>query len=160
MHRCLAVWVFTLLALTPPATPQTRTKNVLVLSGGRGRVSINQMQASLRARFPDPVNFSIVDLENPRFDQEAYQDHLAEALRSGYAGEKLDLVVAVMTPSLQFAVKYHDKVFPGVPIVFMSINPPLPEKIGPGVTGVESPRELRKSSISRFVSTPIRKRLP
>ena len=120
--------------------PQTKTKNVLVLSGGRGRVSINQMQASLRARFPDPVNFSIVDLENPRFDQQAYQDHLAEALQSGYAGEKLDLVVAVMTPSLQFAVKYHDKVFPGVPIVFMSINPPLPEKMGPGVTGVESPQ--------------------
>jgi len=131
-----------LLALAIPATPQTRTKNVLVLSGGRGRVSINQMQASLRARFSDPVNFSIVDLENPRFDQEAYQDHLAEALRSGYAGEKLDLVVAVMTPSLQFAVKYHDQVFPGVPIVFMSINPPLPEKMGPGVTGVESPQGI------------------
>ena len=134
------VLVFVLLALAPPATPQTKTKNVLVLSGGRGRVSINQMQASLRARFPDPVNFSIVDLENPRFDQQAYQDHLAEALQSGYAGEKLDLVVAVMTPSLQFAVKYHDKVFPRVPIVFMSINPPLPEKMGPGVTGVESPQ--------------------
>ncbi len=115
VHECVAVLVFVLLALAPPATAQTKAKNVLVLSGGRGRVSINQMQASLRARFPDPVNFSIVDLENPRFDQQAYQDHLAEALQSGYAGEKLDLVVAVMTPSLQFAVKYHDKVFPGVP---------------------------------------------
>ena len=39
-----------------------------------------------------------------------------------------------MTPSLQFAVKYHDKVFPGVPIVFMSINPPLPETMGAGGT--------------------------
>lgn len=97
------------------------------------------MEASLRAHFSSPVNFSIVDLENPRFEQEAYQDHLAEALKSGYANEKLDLVVAVMTPSLQFAVKYHDKVFPGVPIVFMSINPPLPETMGRGVTGVLSP---------------------
>jgi len=70
-----------------------------VLSGGRGRVSINLMQSSLRARFPGPVNFSIVDLENPRFDQPDYQEHFAAALRSGYAGEKLDLIVAVMTPS-------------------------------------------------------------
>ena len=91
-----------------------------MLSGGRGRVSINQMESSLRAHFSEPVNFSIVDLENPRFEQESYRDNLAEALRAGYSGEKLDLVVAVMTPPLQFAVQYRDKVFPGVPIVFMS----------------------------------------
>jgi len=137
-RKYLSVVVFILLALAPRAAAQTKTTNVLILSGGRGRESINRMEASLRARFSTPVNFSIVDLENPRFDQQAYQDHLAEALRSGYAGEKLDLVVAVMTPSLEFALKYRDKVFPGVPIVFMSINPPLPEKMGPGVTGVES----------------------
>jgi PAS domain S-box-containing protein len=138
-HRYVSVVVFILLALAPPAAAQTKAKNVLVLSGGRGRESINRMASSLRARFPEPVNFSIIDLENPRFDQNAYQEHLAEALRSGYSGEKLDLVVAVMTPSLQFALKYRDEVFPGVPVVFMSINPPLPEKMGPGVTGVESP---------------------
>jgi len=132
-------FVFVLFALAPPAAAQTKAKNVLVLSGGRGRVSINQMQSTLRTRFPGPVNFSIVDLENPRFEQEAYQEHLAEALRSGYADEQLDLVIAVMTPSLEFAVRYRDTVFPGVPIVFMSISTPLPEKMWPGVTGVESP---------------------
>ena len=122
MKPLLAV-VFVVLALAPPAAAaQTKPKNVLVLSGGRGRVSINLMQSSLRARFPGPVNFSIVDLENPRFDQPDYQEHFAEALRSGYAGEKLDLIVAVMTPSLEFAVQYRSKVFPGVPIVFMSIS--------------------------------------
>ena len=138
-RTCLSIVVFILLALAPRAAAQTTTKNVLILSGGRGRESINRMEASLRARFSAPVNFSIVDLENPRFDQQAYQDHLADALRSGYAGEKLDLVVAVGTPSLEFALKYRDKVFPGAPIVFMSITPPLPEKMGAGVTGVESP---------------------
>jgi ABC transporter substrate binding protein len=85
------------------------------------------------------VNFSIVDLENPRFEQRDYQEYFAEALRSGYAGEKLDLIVAVMTPSLEFAVQYGSKVFPGVPIVFMSISTPLPQKMWPGVTGVASP---------------------
>ena len=43
-----------------------------------------------------------------------------------------------MTMSLQFAVQYRDKVFPGVPIVFMSDISPLPEKMWPGVTGVHS----------------------
>ena len=115
-----------------------------MLSGGRGRTSINQMQSSLRARFPGPVNFSIVDLESPRFEQDNYQEHLAEALRSGYGGDKLDLVVALGTPSLDFAVRYRDRVFPGVPIVFMSVNTPLSQKMWPGVTGVQSPLGVRE----------------
>jgi signal transduction histidine kinase len=142
VQRWRAILVCVLLTLEAPAVARAKAKNVLVLSGGRGRVSINQMQASLRERFPDPVNFSIVDLENPRFGQADYQDHFAEALRSGYSGDRPDLIVAVMTPSLEFAVKYHDKLFPGVPVVFMSINPPLPEKMGAGVTGVESPQGI------------------
>ncbi len=125
-------------AFVSPTTVQATQKNVLVLSGGRGRVSINQMESSLRAHFSGLVNFSVVDLENPRFEQKSYRDNLAEALRAGYSSEKLDLVVAVMTVSLQFAVQYRDKVFPGVPIVFMSNISPLPEKIWPGVTGVQS----------------------
>jgi hypothetical protein len=139
------VLLFTLLPLVPPAAAQATTKNVMILSGGRGRVSINQMESSLKAHFSEPVNFSIVDLDNPRFEQESYQDNLAEALHKGYSGERLDLVVAVMTPPLQFAVRYRDKVFPGVPIVFMSNGSPLPEKMWPGVTGVESTTGVRET---------------
>jgi PAS domain S-box-containing protein len=136
-HNVLLV-LCAICAFIPPASAQGTQKNILVLSGGRGRVSINQMESSLRAHFSGPVNFSVVDLDNPRFDQKSYQDSLAEALRAGYASEKLDLVVAVMTVPLRFAVQYRDKVFPGVPIVFMSTDSPLPEKMWPGVTGVHS----------------------
>ncbi|HTT17315.1 MAG TPA: PAS domain S-box protein [Candidatus Sulfotelmatobacter sp.] len=141
----LAVALGALLASVPPTTAQANQKNVLILSGGRGRVSINLMESSLRSHFAGPVNFSIVDLENPRFEQKAYQHNLAEAIRAGYSGEKLDLVVAVMTIALQFAVQYRDKLFPGVPIVFMSNISPLPEKVWPGVTGVESTSGVRET---------------
>ena len=130
--------LFSLLALLPPTKVLATQKNVLILSGGRGRVSINQMESSLRAHFSEPVNFSIVDLENPRFDQKSYRQNLAEALEGAYSTEKLDLVVAVGTNSLQFAVEYREKVSPGVPIVFMSVINPLPEKMWPGVTGILS----------------------
>jgi hypothetical protein len=50
-HTCLLAVVFVVLALPPlAAAAQTKPKNVLVLSGGRGRTSINLMQSSLRAR--------------------------------------------------------------------------------------------------------------
>ena len=146
LSRCgaLSVLVSTLLLVSSSAAPATQ-KNVLILSGGRGRVSINQMESTLRAHFSGPVSFSIVDLENSRFEQKAYQDNLAEALRAGYSGERLDLVVAVMTTSLQFALQYRDKLFPGVPIVFMSNNNPIPDKMWPGVTGVESTNGVRET---------------
>jgi PAS domain S-box-containing protein len=145
-HRALLILISGLLALVPSAAAQVATKNVLILSGGRGRVSINQMESSLRAHFSGPVNFSVVDLENPGFGQESYQDNLAEALQKGYSGQRLDLVVAVMAAPLQFAVRYRDKIFPGVPIVFMSnSSPPLPEKMWPGVTGVESAIGVRET---------------
>jgi PAS domain S-box-containing protein len=147
LSRCqaLSVLFFALLVLVPSTASPATQKNVLILSGGRGRVSINQMESTLRAHFSQPVSFSIVDLENSQFEQKAYQDNLAEALRAGYAGEKLDLVVAVMTRSLEFAVQYRDKLFPGVPIVFMSNMSPLPDKIWPGVTGVESTSGVRET---------------
>jgi PAS domain S-box-containing protein len=147
LSRCpaLSVLVFALLVLVPSTAAPATQKNVLILSGGRGRVSINQMESTLRAHFSGPVSFSIVDLENSRFEQKAYQDNLAEALRAGYAGEKLDLVVTVMTTPLRFAVQYREKLFPGVPIVFMSNNNPLPGKMWPGVTGVESTNGVRET---------------
>src|ERR1700751_3119491 len=132
-------------AFVLPTIADAAQKNVLILSGGRGRDSINRMEASLRAHYSEPVNFSIVDLENPRFDQRAYQDGLADALLGGYSGEKLDLVVAVMTTPIQFALQYRDKLFPGVPIVFMSNSLLIPDKMWPGVTGVESSPGVRET---------------
>jgi PAS domain S-box-containing protein len=122
-----------------------RPKTVLVLSGGRGRASINQMESSLRAHFSGPVNFSVVDLDNPRFEQKAYLDNLAAALQAGYSSEKLDLVIAVMTLPLEFALQYRDKLFPGVPIVFMSNSLLIPKMMWPGVTGVESTIGVRET---------------
>jgi PAS domain S-box-containing protein len=131
--------LFAFLALLSPTNTKATQKNVLVMSEGHGRVSINQMASSLRAHFSGSPNFSIVDLENPRFEEKSYQENLAEAFQAAYAHEKLDLVIAVGITPLQFAVQYRDKMFPAVPIVFMSNDSSLPEQTQPGVTGVVSP---------------------
>jgi PAS domain S-box-containing protein len=144
-------FLFTLLAFVPLCTAQTAPKEVLVLSGGRGRVSINQMEASVRSHFSGQVNFSVVDLESQGSDHKAYQDNLAAALRAGFGNEKPDLVVAVMSTSFQFALQYRDRVFPGVPIVFMSFGDPLPDKLWPGVTGV-----LSTSGIAETIDLALR----
>ena len=152
LHLALSAIAFLLAVLNiPDAAAQQNPKNVMILSSGRGRVSINQMESSLRARFSGPVNFSVVDLENPRFEQKTYEDNLAEALRTGYAAEKPDLIVAVMTVSIEFAARYRDRMFPGVPVVFMSVSTPLPAKMWPGITGVFS-----TSGISETIDLALR----
>jgi PAS domain S-box-containing protein len=129
----------------PGAAAQGNAKNVVVLSGGRGRDSLNQMESSLRAHVTFPVNFSIVDLDNPRFDEKSYQDNLAEALQAAY-GKKPDLLFACMDPSLRFAAQYRDKIFPGVPIVFMSVSTLLADQQRwPGVTGVAVPSGAKET---------------
>lgn len=123
----------------PHAAAQQNAKNVVILSGGRGRDSLNRMESSLRSHVSIPVNFSIVDLDNPRFDEKSYRDNLAEALQGAY-GKKPDLLFACMDPSLRFAVQYRDKMFPGVPIVFMSVSTLVADQQKwPGVTGVAVP---------------------
>ena len=39
-----------------------------------------------------------------------------------YADKKLDLIVAVMEPSLDFVLRHRDAIFPGVPIVFCGVD--------------------------------------
>jgi PAS domain S-box-containing protein len=129
---------------------QAKGKNVLVLSGGSGHSpSIDLMESTLQSHVPWPVKFSAVaDLEDPPFDKKPYRDTLAQALKSGFGGATPDLVMAVMDPSLRFAMEYRDKMFPNVPIVFMSVSSPQAEQQKwrwPEITGVASAVGVRET---------------
>ena len=133
-----------------PAAAQPNAKKVLVLSGGPGHsASIDLMESTLRSRVPWPVKFSAAaELEDPPFDRRPYLDKLAEALRDSFGDQKPDLVIAVMDPALRFALQYRDKMFPNVPIVFMSISSPQASRTSfhwPGVTGVVSAVGVRET---------------
>jgi PAS domain S-box-containing protein len=79
-----------------------------------------------------------------RFDSYAYRNLLRDHLRAKYAAKKIDVIVAVLEPALDFLLSHRDEVFPGVPIVFCGIDRrrfgdrPLPSD----VTGVLLKREF------------------
>jgi PAS domain S-box-containing protein len=121
-------------------------KNVLVLHNWANLPpSWALMESTVRAGVPGQVNFYTASVENPRFDEEVYQESLAETLRRGYGDVKLDLVIAATYPVLQFAVQYRDKMFPGVPIVFTDVSRPEGQIMWQGVTGVISPLGMRET---------------
>jgi PAS domain S-box-containing protein len=125
---------------------ETNTKNVLILHNW---VSLPQswtvMESTVRTRVPGQINFYTVSLANQKFDQEAYRASLAETLRHGYGGMKLDAVVAATYPVLEFAMKYRERLFPGVPIVFTDVSSREVEKTWSGVTGVVSSLGMRET---------------
>ena len=143
----LAVLGILLCALMgPAAAAEPAVKNVLVLHNWANLPQAwALMESTVRARVPGETNFYNTSVENPRFDQAVYRESLAETLRRGYAGVKLDVVVAASYPVLQFAVQYRDKMFPGVPIVFTDVGRPEVQKMWPGVTGVISPIGMRET---------------
>ena len=103
------------------------------------------MESTVRSRVPGQVNFYTASVQNPRFDEQAFRESLAETLRRGYSGVKLDVVVAVTYPVLQFAKQYGNTMFPGVPIVFTDVPYQESQNLWPDVTGVVSPLGMRET---------------
>lgn len=122
------------------AAGEPAVKNVLVLHNWANLPqSWALMESTVRARIPGQINFYTASVENPRFDEKVYRESLAETLRRGYGGIKLDLVIAATYPVLQFTMQYRDRMFPGVPIVFTDVSDlEGRQKMWPDVTGVIS----------------------
>jgi hypothetical protein len=71
-----------------------------------------------RITFYDAYLISNDDKRIPEF----YGESQAETFRREYSGLKFDLVIASAPQAVVFVVKYRDKIFPGVPIVFTEIG--------------------------------------
>jgi PAS domain S-box-containing protein len=140
----LGILLFLLICAAGVAEPIV--KNVLVLHNWSNLPpSWAIMESTVRARVPGEINFYTASVENPRFDEEVYRESLAETLRRGYTGVKLDLVIASTYPVLQFAMQYRDRMFPGVPIVFTDVSRQEGQKMWPDVTGVISVLGMRET---------------
>lgn len=125
------------------AGAQTPAKNVLILYSFNDPSvfgSADVLKSSLRARVPGPIDFFVESFEHELNDDEKYQESMAATLQHVYQDRKLDLIMVGAYPALQFALKYRDQLFPGVPIVFFAVEGRrlTNQKLWPGVTGVTS----------------------
>ena len=141
--------ILLLVFITPCAEAEPNAKNVLVLFSQfhRGHnVWLDDIESRVRARVPGEVNFSAGYLEYSRLDDQAYLESEAETLRRQYQSVKLDLIIPVNKPALQFALKHRNKIFPNVPIVFTGVDAELElsdVQNWPGVTGYAASEGIR-----------------
>jgi PAS domain S-box-containing protein len=132
--------VFFCVLTAPSAQAQENAKNVLIVYGAAPNTehgSLDLVESAVRAHVPELVNFQVVHLDHQRLENELYRKSLAETLRNGYSEVKPDLLIVAFVQALQFVIENRDKMFPGVPIVFMAVSTSELEglKILPGITG-------------------------
>lgn len=125
------------------ASQQPSAKNVLVIFSTFDRQQtayLDLIEAPVRAHFEGPVNFHTTYLSPLKVLEKSYRESLAETLRRQYNDVKLDVVIAVSVPAIPFAMEYRDKIFPGVPVVFVAVSAIELEgqKLLPGTTGITS----------------------
>src|SRR3954454_1595874 len=144
--------IFVLFFLTSPcfAAESRVAKNVLVLYSFTKRDAfhaLEPLQSTVRSRFSAPVHFTVEYLESQHFGIDGYRQSVSEVLRHTYEGKTFDLVVAGAYPALRFAVDYRDRIFPGVPIVFLEVAASriANQVVWPGVTGVTLVVDIRGS---------------
>jgi PAS domain S-box-containing protein len=117
-------------------------KNVLLLFTDFGQRTdfLDLFETSLRSQEPGPITFHEAFLQAPSRDTASYLQSQADTLRRRYGALKLDVVVADGPSALEFAVKYRDAIFPGVPIAFTGLaTRQFAGHTWPGVTGLTTP---------------------
>ncbi|MEI7988892.1 MAG: ABC transporter substrate binding protein [Chloroflexota bacterium] len=125
----ILVLVFSILALTvlDSLAAGQETKRVFVLNSfNRGYSWTDNMlrgidDSFVRSGIKIETYVTFMDMKRvPPTPQ--YFVRLKELIKEGYKGVRFDAVLACDNDALEFLRKYRDELFPGVPVVFSSIN--------------------------------------
>jgi PAS domain S-box-containing protein len=111
----------------PVADGTGRQLNVLLLYAAPrltpAQIALDQaFRSTLSSRLSDPVYFYTEYLDLTLFTGDEPRPELRALLRQKYSRVKLDLVAALNSRALRFAVHHRGALFPGAPIVFASVD--------------------------------------
>ena len=123
-RRC-AAWLLVVAAavvmLPTPAHGQS-VKNVLFLTAESpdlpaNRAILDGIQTALRREFPARVEFSVEAIDARPFPNDIYERRFADLLSEKFRGVRLDLVIAVTQPAVDFVLREHDRLFASAPLL-------------------------------------------
>lgn len=83
---------------------------------------IRSVRSSIAAVAPDGVEFYTDSLDDLRFDSKDLMPEFLSLMKRKYENKQVDIVIGLADFSLDFAKKYHEEIWPGVPVVIASIT--------------------------------------
>jgi len=145
----LLVLVTVMTANGPPQSDSTE-KNVLVLYDEQivmpGLETLDQsIRATLSSHTSVKVNIYNEWMDLSRFDESGYRLFLRDYYKQKYSRKKLDVVIAALGPSLDFALAHMEEIAPGTPIVFCGVDRSEMQQLSlrSNVTGVLVKRDFK-----------------
>src|SRR5262245_39319970 len=147
MLWCLGVGAPTAFAVepVPAAAPEPGpVRNILLLHviprSTPALVAMEQtFMSTLKAQSSERLAFASEYVDLAMFDRtETFESELVAYLAAKYARTKLDLVTVTTSDGRRFTMRHRDRLFPGVPVVFISVVKRLVEDVplDADVTGV------------------------
>src|SRR5215469_6291758 len=120
---CTGLMVF--IASAWPASAATR--RVVLLFGERPELpALAALQAdlvrTLTSNSADRIEIYNETMDLSRFGWNNHQLFLRDFLQAKYADKKIDVVISILSPALEFLLNYGSVIFPGTPIVFCGID--------------------------------------
>jgi PAS domain S-box-containing protein len=127
MRWCLAFLCGSLLSNTVLCADPLPQKNVLVLQGQRSDLpGLQLVGESLRKTFDrEPgmrIDVFIEYLDFARFPRQNHDSILLRYLKDRYADRRIDLVIPIFGPALEFTLDHRQDLFPDQPIVFCFVD--------------------------------------
>jgi signal transduction histidine kinase len=115
------VWIASALPVS------SATRRVVLLFDERPELpGLTLLQAdlvrTLTSNSADRIEVYNETMDQSRFGSNNYQLLLRDFLQAKYADKKIDVAIAILSPSLDFLLNYGSVIFPGTPIVFCGID--------------------------------------
>jgi hypothetical protein len=149
--RIIILLFAALLALMPggaSADERTGKQVLLVYSHEREMAMYTGFDRVLRSALQSgtvfPVEFYTEYLDLIRFSDPQQQKKFVDYLRVKYAAQRVDLIVVVSSLAFDFVLEHGQEVFPGIPVVFSSVNGSRIQslQLPANITGVAVKRDL------------------
>jgi PAS domain S-box-containing protein len=113
--------------------------------GAPGIIVVNRaIRSTFASQWSGHIEIRNEYVNTARLDDAEFMHAQVSLLQRKYAGLKVDLVIAALSSGLDFAVRFREELFPGVPIVFVAVDQRevKARRLPPGVVGVPIRMEL------------------
>jgi len=128
------------------------SKNVLVLYSHKNpqpytelinKAILSTLESNKTYRFEYYIEY----MDTTRFPDGVYFKRLLDFYRQKYSSRKMDLLIAVSVPALDFLLKYRGELFSETPIIFCGVGKRRLSNLslGPNVTGITWKTDIKRT---------------
>lgn len=129
-------WALLLIFAVCPCAYAGHPWRVVILPGAdptqpAAQEQIHALRSAIAAAAPDGVEFYTDSLDNLRFDSKDLMPGFLALLKGKYENRQVDVVIGVADFALDFTKRYHEEIWPGVPVVISSVTDARQKDIPP-----------------------------